>query len=90
MALAVHFGSHAMWIPANMQPSDDRGRDPRWGSFPEDATSLYQNGGDIRLLPIEDRRFSQSMMICFLREKPPVGVGKSFRDFAVSFLNLEI
>lgn len=59
------------------------------GFVPEDAASFYQNDRGIRLLPIQDQRFSRTMMICFRREKHLSVLAKTFRNFAIEFFRLK-
>lgn len=89
MALAVSFGSqcfvdsrelHRQMIAAGMAV----------GFVTEEEASFYQNYSSLRLIPIQDPRFSRQMMICFRREKHLSPSAREFRDYAVQYFALDI
>ncbi|MGE4277067.1 MAG: LysR family transcriptional regulator [Lawsonibacter sp.] len=88
-ALAVHFGSQCH-VDARELHQQMIGAGIAIGFVPEDAAALYQNDRSIRLIPIQDQRFSRTMMICFRREKHLSALAKSFRDFAIEFFHLNV
>lgn len=89
MALAVHFGSQCH-VDSRDLHQQMIGAGIAIGFVPEDVAALYQNNRGIRLIPIQDQRFSRTMMICFRREKHLSALAKSFRDFAIQFFHLTI
>lgn len=86
-ALAVRFGSQCH-VDSRELHQQMIGAGIAIGFVPEDVAALYQNNRGIRLLPIQDQRFSRTMMICFRREKHLSALAKSFRDFAIRFFRL--
>ncbi len=58
------------------------------GFVPADAVSFYQDE-NIRLIPIQDQRFSRRMMICFRRDKYLSPLARSFRDFVLEWFAVE-
>lgn len=86
-ALAVRFGSQCH-VDSRELHQQMIGAGIAIGFVPEDVAALYQNNRGIRLIPIQDQRFSRTMMICFRREKHLSVLAKSFRDFAIRFFRL--
>lgn len=89
MALAVRFGSQCH-VDSRELHQQMIGAGIAIGFVPEDTAALYQNNRSLRLIPIQDQRFSRTMMICFRREKHLSALAKSFRDFAIQFFHLNI
>ena len=58
------------------------------GFVPADCISFY-NDDALRLIPVNDRRFSRNMMICFRRDKYLSPLAKDFRDFVTAYFALE-
>lgn len=88
MSLAVRFGSqchvntrepHRQMIASGIAV----------GFVPEGGASFYLSDQNIRLIPILDKRFSRTMMICFRRDKHLSKLAKAFRDFAMEYFHLE-
>ena len=59
------------------------------GFVPESGADLYRGDPALRLIPIQDQRFTRQMMICFRREKHLSGLARTFRDFALRYFGLE-
>lgn len=87
-ALAVSFGSqcfvdsrelHRQMIAAGMAV----------GFVTEEEAVFYQSCPSLRLIPIQDVRFSRQMMICFRREKHLPPSARAFRDYAVRYFALD-
>lgn len=55
----------------------------------EDCTAAYEANENIRLLPINDPRFSREMMLCFKRDKHLTESGQAFKQHIISCLGLE-
>jgi len=58
------------------------------GFVPESGAELYRGDGSIRLVPIQDHRFTRQMMVCFRREKHLTPLAKAFRDFVMACFHL--
>ncbi len=59
------------------------------GFVPTDCSALYLGDGAIRLIPLQDRRFTRQMMVCFRREKALSPLGRAFRDFVLNYFSVE-
>ena len=59
------------------------------GFVPESGADFYLHDRDLRLIPIQDHRFSRQMMACFRREKRLSNLAREFRDFAMDYFGLE-
>lgn len=59
------------------------------GFVPESGAALYRGDPGLRLIPIQDQRFTRQMMICFRREKHLSGLARTFRDFALDYFGLD-
>lgn len=59
------------------------------GFVPESGADFYRLDRELRLIPIQDRRFSRQMMVCFRREKRLSNLARDFRDFAVDYFGLK-
>lgn len=57
------------------------------GFVPDGSAAAYRNGS-VSLIPINDPRFTRTMMICFRREKHLSPMARDFRDFAMDYLKL--
>ncbi|MBR2578432.1 MAG: LysR family transcriptional regulator [Erysipelotrichaceae bacterium] len=57
------------------------------GFVPVNATSFYKENA-IRLVPINDQRFSRNMMICFRHDKYLSPMARDFRDFVADYFEL--
>lgn len=58
------------------------------GFVPESGADLYRGEPALRLIPIQDQRFTRQMMICFRREKHLSGLARTFRDFVLEYFGL--
>ena len=58
------------------------------GFVPDGCASFYRGGGDLRLVPIQDKRFSRQMMVCFRREKTLSPFAIDFRDFVLDYFSV--
>ena len=58
------------------------------GFAPAECAAFYRGEGEIRLIPIQDRRFSRQMMVCFRREKKLTSFEKEFRDFVLDYYSI--
>ena len=56
------------------------------GFVPESGAALYREDPALRLIPIQDQRFTRQLMICFRREKHLSRLARAFRDFALAYL----
>lgn len=54
----------------------------------EDCTAAYTENDNIRLLPIEDPRFSREMKLCFKRRKHLTDIGQLFKEHVLTYLKL--
>ena len=59
------------------------------GFVPASGTDFYRLDQNLRLIPIQDRRFTRQMMVCFRREKRLSGLAREFRDFAMDYFGLK-
>lgn len=59
------------------------------GFVPESCADFYRNDRNLRLVPIQDHRFTRQMMACFRREKHLSGLAREFRDFAMDYFGLK-
>lgn len=57
------------------------------GFVPQSCSSFYKDS-KIRLIPIQDKRFSRQMMICFRKEKHLSPLAMKFRDFLIGYYSL--
>ncbi len=60
------------------------------GFAPASCTAFYRGEGEVRLIPIQDKRFSRQMMVCFRREKTLSPYVKKFRDFVLGYFAVDI
>ncbi len=58
------------------------------GFVPESDAAAYEAEENIRLLAIDDPRFSREMMICFRRDKHLNEHSRRFRDHVINYLHL--
>lgn len=58
------------------------------GFVPESGAGFYRDDPDLRLVPIQDHRFTRRMMVCFRREKHLSRLAREFRDFAMDYFGL--
>lgn len=58
------------------------------GFVPADSLAFYRDSA-IRLIPIQDQRFSRRIMICFRKEKYLSETGRKFRDFVLRYFAIE-
>lgn len=86
-ALAVRFGS-LCYVDSRELHRDLIASGVCVGFVPESGAALYRENPALRLIPIEDRRFTRQMMICFRREKHLSGLAKAFRDFALEYFGV--
>ena len=59
------------------------------GFVSDSAVAFYQGNREVRLLPIQDKRFQRLLMVCFRREKHLSALAKDFRNFAIDHLQLQ-
>ena len=59
------------------------------GFVPESGADFYRGDRSLRLVPIQDHRFTRQMMACFRREKHLSGLAREFRDFAMDYFGLK-
>ncbi len=59
------------------------------GFAPASCAAFYRGGGDIRLIPIQDKRFSRQMMVCFRKEKTLSPYVRGFRDFVLDYFSVD-
>ena len=59
------------------------------GFVPTGCDAFYRGEGEIRLIPIQDRRFSRQMMVCFRREKTLSTFIREFRDFVLNYYSVD-
>jgi len=59
------------------------------GFVTEEEAEFYQSASNIRLIPMQDQRFSRQMMICFRRDKHLSQAARDFRDYAVQYFTLD-
>ena len=59
------------------------------GFVPTGCDAFYRGEGEIRLIPIQDRRFSRQMMVCFRREKTLSPFIREFRDFVLNYYSVD-
>ena len=59
------------------------------GFVPAGCAAFYRGEGEIRLIPIQDQRFSRQMMVCFRREKTLSPFVREFRDFVLDYFSVE-
>lgn len=58
------------------------------GFVPDGCASFYR-GGNLRLIPIQDRRFSRQMMVCFRREKTLSPYVREFRNYVFDYFSVD-
>ncbi len=58
------------------------------GFVPESGAAFYRGDRELRLIPLQDHRFSRQMMVCFRREKHLSPLARTFRDFAMDYFGL--
>ena len=58
------------------------------GFVTEEEAVFYQNAPHVRLIPIQDQRFSRQMMLCFRRDKHLSSTARDFRDFVIDYFSL--
>lgn len=58
------------------------------GFVPQSCSSFYKDSR-IRLIPVQDKRFSRQMMICFRKEKYLSPLAAKFRDFLIHYYSLD-
>lgn len=58
------------------------------GFVPESGAELYQGDPALRLIPIQDQRFTRRMMLCFRREKRLSALAREFKAFALGYFGL--
>ena len=59
------------------------------GFVPTGCASFYRGEGEIRLVPVQDRRFARQMMVCFRREKTLSPFIREFRDFVLDYYSVD-
>lgn len=59
------------------------------GFVPASGADFYRSDRSLRLVPIQDRRFTRQMMVCFRREKRLSDLAREFRDFAMDYFGLK-
>ena len=59
------------------------------GFITEEEAGFYQNVPNVRLVPIQDQRFSRQMMICFRRDKHLSPTARDFRDHVIAYFSLD-
>ncbi len=59
------------------------------GFVPESGAALYRADPSLRLIPVQDQRFTRQMMLCFRREKHLSALAREFRDFALEYFGLQ-
>lgn len=59
------------------------------GFVPTGCASFYRGEGEIRLVPVQDRRFARQMMVCFRREKTLSPFIREFRDFVQDYYSVD-
>lgn len=87
-ALAVRFGS-LCYVDSRELHRELIASGVCMGFVPESGAAFYRADPALRLIPIQDRRFTRQMMICFRREKHLSGLARAFRDFALDYFGLE-
>ena len=60
------------------------------GFVPMSCAAFYRGDGEIRLVPIQDQRFTRQMMVCFRREKTLSPFIREFRDFVLDFYSVDV
>ena len=60
------------------------------GFVPMSCTGFYRGDGEIRLVPIQNQRFSRQMMVCFRREKTLSPFVREFRDFVTDYFSVKM
>lgn len=58
------------------------------GFVPESGAALYRGEPALRLIPVQDQRFTRQMMICFRREKHLSALAREFKAFALRYFGL--
>lgn len=58
------------------------------GFAPESSGAFYREEPALRLVPIQDQRFTRQMMLCFRREKHLSPLARRFRDFVLDYFGL--
>ena len=58
------------------------------GFVPMSCAGFYRGDGEVRLVPIQDRRFTRQMMVCFRREKTLSPFVREFRDFVLDYFSI--
>ena len=59
------------------------------GFVPESGAALYRADPALRLIPIQDQRFTRQMMICFRREKHLSALAREFKAFTLRCFGLD-
>ncbi len=59
------------------------------GFVPVSCSAFYQGDGTIRLIHIQDERFTRQMMVCFRREKHLSPLARELRDFVMDYFSVE-
>jgi len=59
------------------------------GFVPASCAAFYRGSGEVRLIPIQDKRFSRQMMVCFRREKALSPYVRRFRDFVLDYFSVD-
>lgn len=58
------------------------------GFVPESGAAPYRGDPALRLIPVQDQRFTRQMMICFRREKHLSALACEFKAFALRYFGL--
>ena len=58
------------------------------GFAPEGSAAVYREARTVRLIPIQDQRFTRQMMLCFRREKHLSPLAREFRAFVLEYFGL--
>ena len=87
-ALAVRFGSQC-YVDSRELHRSLIASGVCVGFVPESGAAFYRGDPSLRLLPIQDQRFSRRMMLCFRREKHLSALAKDFKTFALRYFGLD-
>ena len=59
------------------------------GFVPSGSAAFYRHDAGIRLVPVQDRKLTRKMMVCFRKEKHLSETAKKFKGFVLDFFTVQ-